>query len=540
MGSFTARQVPHKQRAATEQAWPAPTSAPPLALSPAAEAAPTPLLAAPVPQGPQTPRMPRVSSLAASLLKLGAAWGAPAQQQQRPGMRRYQHAASTLAVQSAEELEDVAASMVLCEAIYRADDFGTDKAEVAILRLRQQVPAAPRLQGVQWSTAGSEQQYVVAESDDAIFIAFLGTKRPADHLINLRLRHAPLLGRAGSWPGNWSGSSLGRSLSSASLSSLDSEGSGGWGEGEGEGGAPEGAASFTQAAAHSGYLRRAASIPAEQLYQLARVQGKRLVLAGHSLGGAVATLCAIRLLDALPEALHHTITCVGFAVPPVGNAALAAAAAAAGWSQRITNYLLPEDWVPGLLGMFARQQGGGSGAGSSSSDEPSADEAHERQQPQQQEPEEQESQQQESQQQRRRRRQPLRPDVLLGLLLSAVATLTSAMLGGAGTRLLTALASLPQFLPQFSHVGRQVKLPPGPIGRAAAAAGASLDRAARQHRRGARHGGGLRASQQPHSHDPLVPSHVSGRLAAHRMVSYRLRITGLYAVAAAGAVAGAV
>lgn len=28
-------------------------------------------------------------------------------------------------------------------------------------------------------------------------------------------------------------------------------------------------------------------------------------------------LCAVRLLDALPEALHHTITCVGFAVPPV-------------------------------------------------------------------------------------------------------------------------------------------------------------------------------------------------------------------------------
>lgn len=31
----------------------------------------------------------------------------------------------------------------------------------------------------------------------------------------------------------------------------------------------------------------------------------------------MATLCAIRLLDALPEALHHTVTCVGFAVPPV-------------------------------------------------------------------------------------------------------------------------------------------------------------------------------------------------------------------------------
>lgn len=117
---------------------------------------------------------------------------------------------------------------------------------------------------------------------------------------------------------------------------------------------------------------------------------------------------------------------------------------------------------------------------------------------------------------------------------------TSAMLGGAGSRLLAALASLPQLLPQFSHVGRQVKLPPGPIGAAAAAAAAAArDGAAWQHRQGARHGAGLRASQQPHSHDPLVPSHVSGRLAAHRMVSYRLRITGLYATAAPGPVAGA-
>lgn len=31
------------------------------------------------------------------------------------------------------------------------------QAEVAIQRLQQQVPAAPSLQGVQWSTASSEQ-----------------------------------------------------------------------------------------------------------------------------------------------------------------------------------------------------------------------------------------------------------------------------------------------------------------------------------------------------------------------------------------------
>ena len=76
---------------------------------------------------------------------------------------------------------------------------------------------------------------------------------------------------------------------------------------------------------------------------------------GHSLGGAVATLCTVRLLDALPEALHHTVSCIGFAVPPVGNAQLAAVAQECGWGRRITNYTLPEDFVPGLMGLFGRQ-----------------------------------------------------------------------------------------------------------------------------------------------------------------------------------------
>jgi hypothetical protein len=67
----------------------------------------------------------------------------------------------------------------------------------------------------------------------------------------------------------------------------------------------------------------------------------------------------VRLLDALPEELHATLSCIGFAVPPLGNAQLAEAAAAAGWQRRITNYVLPEDFVPGLLGMLGRQGSGG-------------------------------------------------------------------------------------------------------------------------------------------------------------------------------------
>jgi pimeloyl-ACP methyl ester carboxylesterase len=174
---------------------------------------------------------------------------------------------------------------------------------------------------------------VVADAGDAIVVAFLGTKRPADHLVNLRLRHSPVF-----HPSKPSGS-------------LDTAGSSSFADNPTSGSSSGGAAP----AAHSGYLARAAAVPAEQLYRLARVQGKRLVLTGHSLGGAVATLCAVRLLDALPQELHHTVSCIGFAVPPVGNTALAEAAAVYGWEQRITNYTLPEDFVPGLMGMFGGQ-----------------------------------------------------------------------------------------------------------------------------------------------------------------------------------------
>jgi hypothetical protein len=67
---------------------------------------------------------------------------------------------------------------------------------------------------------------------------------------------------------------------------------------------------------------------------------------GHSLGGAVATLCTIRLLSTLPKHLHHTVACIGFATPPVGNARLAEAVEAAGWEDCITNYALPGVLLP--------------------------------------------------------------------------------------------------------------------------------------------------------------------------------------------------
>ena len=65
--------------------------------------------------------------------------------------------------------------------------------------------------------------------------------------------------------------------------------------------------------------------------------------AGHSLGGAVAQLCALDLLQAAGAGAPPDVSCVGFATPAVGNAALAAHIAARGWDRRFVTYLLPGD-----------------------------------------------------------------------------------------------------------------------------------------------------------------------------------------------------
>lgn len=76
------------------------------------------------------------------------------------------------------------------------------------------------------------------------------------------------------------------------------------------------------------------------------------------MGGAVATLCALRLLSQLPSELHYTVRAVGFATPPFANEACQELAAKQGWAARLTHYMLPEDWVPNALTLWKQRKGG--------------------------------------------------------------------------------------------------------------------------------------------------------------------------------------
>lgn len=108
-------------------------------------------------------------------------------------------------------------------------------------------------------------------------------------------------------------------------------------------------------AAHRGFLARAKGIPALELYKLARKKKRKLVLCGHSLGGAVAalaTLAILRVLASTPLSKENEevqVKCITFSQPPVGNAALKEYVDRKGWQHYFKTYCIPEDLVPRIL-----------------------------------------------------------------------------------------------------------------------------------------------------------------------------------------------
>ena len=64
-------------------------------------------------------------------------------------------------------------------------------------------------------------------------------------------------------------------------------------------------------------------------------------ITGHSLGGAVATLALLRLLEQLPPGARPAAKCVNFACPAIGNAALAELVRQRGWEACFSNFLVP-------------------------------------------------------------------------------------------------------------------------------------------------------------------------------------------------------
>ncbi|XP_051143282.1 uncharacterized protein LOC127259746 isoform X2 [Andrographis paniculata] len=106
-------------------------------------------------------------------------------------------------------------------------------------------------------------------------------------------------------------------------------------------------------AVHRGFMARAKGIPALELYRLAQKKRRKLVLCGHSLGGAVAVLATLAILRVISftskEADRVPVKCITFSQPPVGNAALRDYVNGKGWQHYFRTYCIPEDLVPRIL-----------------------------------------------------------------------------------------------------------------------------------------------------------------------------------------------
>ncbi|KAE9460815.1 hypothetical protein C3L33_07244, partial [Rhododendron williamsianum] len=108
-------------------------------------------------------------------------------------------------------------------------------------------------------------------------------------------------------------------------------------------------------AVHRGFMARAKGIPALELYRLAQKKKRKLVLCGHSLGGAVAALATLAILRVIAASSPSKdygkvqVKCITFSQPPVGNAALRDYVNRKGWQHYFKTYCIPEDLVPRIL-----------------------------------------------------------------------------------------------------------------------------------------------------------------------------------------------
>lgn len=231
-------------------------------------------------------------------------------------MRSSQRIKEILALQSAEDLQDFLASLILCELAYKK--LETEPSQLAVMCSDLQdlfPPGSVSIDAMQGSIADSSQHFLIATGSDALYVAFMGTKQPRDLRADLSFLHEPIWKEA-----------MDLAKDSKSVP-----------------------------AAHAGFLERSRAVNIEQLNELATSSGRRLVLCGHSLGGAVAKLTALRLLRELPEWPTPALRCICFATPAVGNASLASLVRDAGWASHFKTYFLPEDQLMRLVGFSQRR-----------------------------------------------------------------------------------------------------------------------------------------------------------------------------------------
>ncbi|CCD12505.1 unnamed protein product [Trypanosoma congolense IL3000] len=109
--------------------------------------------------------------------------------------------------------------------------------------------------------------------------------------------------------------------------------------------------SALQYSVHGGFVHEAEEVIPEiqRIVEDALKHGYRLVLSGHSLGGAVAALVTLRLLHTNPDLPEHKLKCFTFGAPLVGDDQLTKLVKEFGLSTRFQHVVHLCDIIPQLL-----------------------------------------------------------------------------------------------------------------------------------------------------------------------------------------------
>ncbi|CAK7349423.1 unnamed protein product [Dovyalis caffra] len=247
--------------------------------------------------------------------------------------------------ESVSDLQDILCCMVLSECVYKrpatevvraVNKFKTD--------FGGQIVALER---VQPSSDHVPHRYLLAEADDTLFASFIGTKQYKDVMTDANILQGAIFHEDAR-------------EDTVRMEAVES----GQRESQKENGENHVNASQSRLkelkdqlkpAAHRGFMARAKGIPALELYRLAQKKNRKLVLCGHSLGGAVAALATLAILRVIAASSPSKengkiqVKCITFSQPPVGNAALRDYVHKKGWQHHFKSYCIPEDLVPRIL-----------------------------------------------------------------------------------------------------------------------------------------------------------------------------------------------
>uniref|UniRef100_A0A7N0U5G7 Fungal lipase-type domain-containing protein n=1 Tax=Kalanchoe fedtschenkoi TaxID=63787 RepID=A0A7N0U5G7_KALFE len=244
--------------------------------------------------------------------------------------------------ESVADLQDILCCMVLSECVYK-------RPAAEVVRFVNKFKAdfgghIVGLERVQPSSDHVPHRYLLAEAGDTLFASFIGTKQYKDLMTDANILQGDLFHEdteEESISGNENGEDD-HKVNAENVSRTPGNNS-------------RQMKNKPKPAAHRGFLARAKGIPALELYKLAQKKKRKLVLCGHSLGGAVAALATLAILRVMAasssskENDNVLVKCITFSQPPVGNAALRDYVNNKGWQHHFKSYCIPEDLVPRLL-----------------------------------------------------------------------------------------------------------------------------------------------------------------------------------------------